>query len=139
MWVFAGNVFAGTGRFFLPGTDREIFSGHDVSSSICDHSSRAANSESKLRPINVEWSDERHMVWKEGPDTLYADKLSILSDQRQKEEPRSARTRRIPLDVRDLASPVSSSTTGTPVACKFHLPSPPLLVYKFTMEPQTKT
>lgn len=138
----AGNGALGGGVrlvFLEPGTDRLIFSGQDVNRSICCHISRAALSQSKLRPTKVEWSVDRHIVWNDALLCLYDERLSILSAHKLKDDPRSANTIRMPRDVLDLASPVSNSTTGTPVYCRVHLLSPPRLVYRLTNEPHTNT
>lgn len=71
MLLFAGRTtfFCGTFFFFLPGTERLMFSGHETSRSMCCHKSFAAFGLSKLNPAKRVWSDERHIVWNAGPDT----------------------------------------------------------------------
>lgn len=55
--------------FFFPGIERLMFSGQETSLSMCCQRSFAAFGLSKLRPARRVWSDERHIVWKAGPDT----------------------------------------------------------------------
>lgn len=71
MLLFAGKTtFFGTGFFFFfPGTERLMFSGQETSRSMCCQRSFAALGLSKLRPARRVWSEERHIVWKAGPDT----------------------------------------------------------------------
>lgn len=55
--------------FFFPGIERLMFSGQETSLSMCCQRSFAAFGLSKLSPARRVWSDERHIVWKAGPDT----------------------------------------------------------------------
>lgn len=61
---------------------------------------------------------DKHIVWKEGPATRYADKLSIVSCHNAKHEPRSARINVTRGTARERAEPLSCSKTGTPVNFK---------------------
>lgn len=118
IWDFSGNGWYCcffTFLFLDPGTDRLMFSGDDVRRSTWVDISLAASTQSKLKPISFVWSDDKHIVWKAGPDTLYDVRLSIVSCHRVKHVPRSARRICILRLFRDRVSPVSSRTTGTPV------------------------
>lgn len=106
--------------FLAPGTERLMFSGHEVSLSMCCHNSSAACGQSKLRPIILRWSDDKNMVWKAWPATLYADKLSIVSCHKVKQVPRSANKIWMRRLLRERVSPESNRTTGTPVYRNSH-------------------
>lgn len=169
MLLLAGKTtFFCTGFFFFfPGTERLMFSGQETSLSMCCHRSLAAFGLSKLRPARRVWSDERHIVWKAGPDTwkrscnnscknfnshyltirsfihlftLYDDKLSIVSLQSVKHVPRSAKRIWIRLLDLDRVSPRSNTTTGIPVNRSSHLSVCDAFPrYKLASDSQTNT
>ena len=62
---------------------------------------------SKLRPMRLEWSEERCIVWKGPPWRVYLLRLSMTSDQRTNPVPFSTRTSWICRFVRDLVLPGS--------------------------------
>lgn len=80
MLLLAGSTtfFCTCFFFFLPGADRLMFSGQDTRRSMCCHRSFAAFELSKLSPARRVWSDERHIVWKAGPDTCKHSEGSYL-------------------------------------------------------------
>lgn len=123
-----------------PGTDKLIFSGFEVSLSMCSHNSCAASGQSKLSPIILRWSDDKNMVWNACPATLYADRLSMVSCHKVKQVPLSARRILIRRLLRDRVSPESRSTTGMPVYRNVQEPSFDVsLRYKLASELHTKT
>lgn len=123
-----------------PGTDRLMFSGHEVSLSTCSHISCAAWSQSKLKPMILRWSEDKNMVWNACPATLYEDRLSIVSCHNLKQLPRSASKIWIRRLLRERVSPVSSSTTGIPVYWSIQDGSlDESLQYRLAKDPQTKT
>ena len=144
IWAFAGNGWGfGERRGFLPrlpGTDKLMFSGHAVSLSTWLHISSAADAESKLSPTSTVWSDERCIVWKACPATLYELRLSIVSCHSVKQVPRSARTIWIRRLFRDLVSPLSRTSTGIPMWLSSHCPSFDVEPrYRFANDPHTNT
>lgn len=58
---------------------------------------------------------DKHIVWKAGPATRYDDKLSMVSCQSAKHEPRSAKMNVTRGTARERAMPLSCNSTGTPV------------------------
>lgn len=124
----------------LPGPDSRMFSGSEVSRSMCDHSCWAASEQSKLNPINWVWSVDKHMVWNPWLDTLYEVKLSIVSRHKAKHVPRSTRSIWIRGLSLDRVSPLSYSTTGIPVNLRSQLFSgDELCTYKLAIDPHTYT
>lgn len=80
---------------------------------------------------------DKHIVWKDGPATRYADKLSIVSCHNAKHEPRSARMNVTRGTARDRAEPLSCSKTGTPVNFKRQSLLLLTLSYKLASDGQT--